>query len=611
MHWDQICDVMRARQDENAPLITAMLEIRDRYNCDFVVPWIDQLSDVALPAVTPALITEVVDAMGQRAGAANPNIWCPAIDPSKSRGRRSREYANIRRKVLTATFFHSKGKLKLRRAYRHLAGYATAVLLIRDDWETKLPVIEVRDPLNTYPDLHTAEDYGDHANCGFIFGKSTSWLRQTFPECRKELGGVVPKEPGDHEVWDLVEWVDRDSWRIGILGPRKLGFEEPFLGAQQELIHMPNVLGRVPVVTPARVTLDRISSQLTHVTGISDLMARMQLLNVIATERAIFPDRYAIAKDGEAPTILSADGTWQDGRTGILNQLEGVSSVGEIRSTPDPAGRQEIDRLERNIRVSSGLVPQIGGETYGALRTGRGIDALTSVAIDPRVEELQETMAFYLGDLFESALRCYAKVWPKNKYTLMTGWAGDGSTVEFTPEEHIESEFNVVSYPIPGADPQGITIQLGQMLAAGAIGMKTFRRRHPWIADPDAEEAMVLEEELERAALASLQMQAQQGAVPLVFLAMVEEEVRNGADIFEGIRAAEEKLREQQVTQAPPPDPGQIMAPEAAPGLAAGPTAAMQPSAPPPPTVAPPAEGQQNLRMVLSALSAGQSMGAV
>ena len=121
----------------------------------------------------------------------------------------------------------------------------------------------------------------------------------------------------------------------------------------------------------------------------------------------------------------------------------------------------------------------------------------------------------------------------------------------------------------------------------------------------------MLEEELERAALASLQMQAQQGSVPLVFLAMVEEEVRNGADIFEGIRAAEEKLREQQVTQAPPPDPGQIMAPEAAPGLAAGPTAAMQPSAPPPPTVAPPAEGQQNLRMVLSALSAGQSMGAV
>lgn len=572
--WEQIYAAMQQRKQRNGPILNKMIEVRDRYNGDWVVPHVSKEDAPTLPPLTPALIAETVDNLGMRAGSVLPSVYCPAVDGAKDRGKRSVEYARIRRRIITATYAESKFNLLLRKAYRHLVGYSTCSIVVMPDFKKEMPRIVSRDPLSSYPDPRTADEFCRPENVGFIFAKSAEWVREYYPEAR----GIINKNPtGRNDMWELCEWIDREHVVIGLLGPRdttnSFGLESSLAHAM-ELSRWPNRTGMVTAICPFRVTLDRISSQLAHVTGITDLMARLMALDIMAREKGIFPDRYMIGRSGMMPQIVG--GEWKDGRTGKMNTLLDVEEVGSMAFNPEPASAQAIDRLERNARISSGLVPQFGGETYGALRTGRGIDALMGAAVDPRIQEMQEIMQAWLPDLNEAIFETYRAYWPDRKYALISGWPTDNNQLHFTPAEHIELTQSAVSYPIAGADVQATNIILGQMLGAEAISKRFFRERHPWIGDAAVEASAVDEEMLERAAMQAILNQAATGGLPLPLLAEIEMARRQDpqGDIIQAILAAHRKIQEQQVTQAPEPVEGQVAPPETAPGLNAPPAQA-------------------------------------
>jgi hypothetical protein len=602
MHtFDEIVGIVKHRQDAQSPLIQRMLDVRDRYNGDYVIPLPSMEGEPVLPPLTPALIAENIDAVAQRAASVMPFIGCPAIDPSKERGVRSREYADIRRRALAATWYQSKYKIKIRRAYRHLAGYATSCLVVSPDFDKGLPRIDVRDPLGVFPEPKAYEDYDPPLNCAFIHGKSGTWLRNHYPASRMENGGPVqPDERSSQELWDVVEWVDAEHMVIGIMGPRYNHHRQAHSthSAQLELSRSANRAGIPCVITPGRVTLDKIASSISNVIGIVDLMSKMMALEIMATEKAIFPDRYIIGRSGQVPMIVG--GEWKDGREGQVNILLDAEQIGELRSSPDPTTNIAIDRLERNARISTGTVPQIGGETYGALRTGRGIDALMGAALDPRIQEMQEIMEAHLPHLNESIFATYQGYFGGKKFSMYTGYAGDFGQVVFTPNDHFETYDNVVSHSIPGADIQGTTIQLGQLLGMKGISLRTFRTKHPFIDDAEMEGRRVDEEQLEEAVMASIQQQALSGQLPVVYVAKIEKHRKKGLDIFRAIEKADEEIRQEQAAVAPPPGEGQVIAPEQALGLAGGPEAAVQQGAPPTDEFSPGAAEQ-----LVSALRAG------
>lgn len=586
MHsFEEIVSIIRQRQDHQSPLMDRMLEIKERYNGDYVIPLPSMEEEPILPPLTPALISENIDAVAQRAASVTPFIGCPSIDPTKERGRRSRQYADIRKRALAATWYQNRLKVKMRRAYRHLAGYATTALVIYPDFNLGMPKIEVRDPLGVYPEPKAAEDYDVPRNCGFVYGKSGDWLRANYPAARSELGGPVGLEQdARQELWDVAEWIDEEHIVIGIMGPRytRNPMSQPLHTTQIELSRYINRAGMPCVITPGRITLDKIASSVSNIVGMTDLMAKLMALEIVAQEKAIFPDRYIIGRSGQVPMIVG--GEWKDGREGEVNVLLDAEQIGELRSSPDPSTNIAIDRLERNARISTGTVPQIGGESYGALRTGRGIDALMGASLDPRVQELQETMEAHLPYLNECIFACYRGYFDEQKFVTFTGYSGDFGHVEFTPKEHFETFDNVVSHSIPGADIQGTTIQLGQLLQMKGISLNTFRVKHPFVDDPEAEGRRVDEEQLEDAVMAGIQNQAAQGTMPIIYVATIEKFRKDGHDIFESIRLADEEIREQQAQEVPEPGAGQIMAPEAAPGLAGPPGM----GAPPVPEGAPP-----------------------
>ena len=192
--FEEIVGIIRQRQDHQSPLMDRMLEIKERYNGDYVIPLPSMEEEPILPPLTPALISENIDAVAQRAASVTPFIGCPAVDPTKESGRRSRQYADIRKRALAATWYQNRLKVKMRRAYRHLAGYATTALVVYPDYNLGMPKIEVRDPLGVYPDPKAAEDYDIPRNCGFVYGKSGDWLRANYSAAREEFGGPVGKE---------------------------------------------------------------------------------------------------------------------------------------------------------------------------------------------------------------------------------------------------------------------------------------------------------------------------------------------------------------------------------------------------------------------------------
>ena len=136
------------------------------------------------------------------------------------------------------------------------------------------------------------------------------------------------------------------------------------------------------------------------------------------------------------------------------------------------------------------------------------------------------------------------------------------------------------------------------------ISLSTFRTKHPFIEDPEAEGRRVDEEQLEEAVMVAIQQQAVQGALPVIYISKIEKYRKKGLDIFEAIEKADEDIREMQAAQAPPPDAGQAISPEEAMGLA-GPPQAIPPEAmaegPPPQQVAP----QQAMAEMQAALAAG------
>lgn len=622
--FDEIVAIVQSRQEDRSPLIDAMIDIRDRYNVDVVIPWGNDEDRPDSPPLTAQHIGNAIEFHAMRAGSVAPYVNCPAVDPSKDEGVRSREYAAIRRKTLYSTYHHSMWNLQSRRGFRQLYGYATTAIQVQIDEEEGRPRLQIRDPLSAYPEPKAPEDLSPLANCAFIHTKSGDWLRRKYPQSITTNGGPVPPQAlaGTSDEWDIVEWLDDEVTVFGILGPHDfnrsrsiysnvLKGRNPYL----ELHRYPNKIGCCPVVMPARVTLDRLLSPLAGEIPNVDLQARLQHLHLIATEKAIFPDRYVTSKAGQAPKIVG--GHWKDGRSGETNIIENVDSIGELRSTPDQAAMQQLDRLERDFRLSTGLVPQAGGESYGAMRTGRGQDSLMSAAVDPRIQEMQEVWAASMERVNRIALETFKAHWPNKTYHLFTGWAGDTSEFVLEPAKHIESTANVVNYAIAGADVQGVTIQLGQLNSMGVMSKRSVMAKHPHIEDPDVEERRIEEEALEQASMEGILQQVASGQMPVTQVARIAKHRKNEPSILDAILKADEEAKQEQAKYAAPPAEDQFASPDNMPGLAPG--GPMPPESPMPPGMPPvdgspplaPNENLKGLRRVMESLNASPPVGAV
>lgn len=599
--FDDILGIMAERRSQDSALIRAMIRVREKYNGDQAVLLPDVKGEPSMVAPIAQIVTDAVDFLANRASGSRPAISVPAVDPSSDK---SLDRAARRRRAFYATWYENGfTEVILRRAYRHYFGYGTFAAMAMPD-ATKGVRVELRDPLTTYPEMRTPDDIHQPLNVGFVYGRSTSWLRSRYPEIKEQL-----KNSSNDRLWDLVEWVDEDDVVLGVLGPRYDSYQQNRYSADNlrtfdthaELRRWPNRAGMVPCAIPRRVTLDRVMGQVWAAVGQQDHLERFTALEISAAEKYVYPDMVVLGRDGRTPMLVS--GSWKDGRTGEANFIQD-GDVKMLNAAPGVLTMPTIDRIERAARVSSGLIPQAGGEQAGSLRTGRAIDAMAGFSTDPRIQEAQEVTARHLATLNEGICAVYKGNFPNRKFTFFSGWPGDGGEVSFTPGEDFETSSNVVSYAFPGSDVTEISVAVGQLVSLRMMSRQTGMTKHPWIEDPEHEKTRIVVEQMEDAALQSILEQSVGQVLPLIDLARIIDLYRGGMTLTDSILQASEEAQQRQAAMAPPPGPDQIMAPQQAPGLAL-PGQGVETLDQTMPTQGPPPQGTQNAAQLFRALQAG------
>ncbi len=582
-------------QNNRSALVKHMMEIKRHYEADWVIPLPDVKGEPNMDMFTPSLITDTVDGLGMRAASISPTTFCPPVTNSVLSSSR----ATTRRKILHGTYHQNSWKVKRRRYYRHMCAYDTGSIYIRPDFGTGEVRMEVRDPLFTFPEPTSAEQIRAPEYVAFITRHSGSELRRMYPQCRAEAGGPVT-ETHLEQAWDVFEWISATEMVFGLLGPAfadgdhvDSNFVQHHGGAFMQLGPVvPNRAEMPLAITPQEVSLHSVGTRLNALLGNVQMQSRLMALEVMAQQKAIFPDMYVLGADNQTPNI-GGDGQWKDGTTGAMNLLSGVQSVGQITQTPDIRTQAMIDRLERNTRVSSGLNPQMGGESFGSLRTGRALDSMLSSSVDPRIQELHEVTEAWFSLVNESILGAYKGWFSDTKYEFFSGWHGDKGMVKFTPATDIEIVANVVEYSIPGADVVQQTQVLGSLLGAGVISEETFRLRHPYIDDSTAESEQIVLESVHKAMVAGMQEQIASGQMPASIVARLYDKLQDGKPLNKALLEVDEEVRAEQAQAAQDAQAGaDPMAaagnPLAQLGLAAGPAAA-GPAALPPGAAGPPA----------------------
>ena len=610
--FEEIRTIAIQLQQRRTPLLQYMMEIKRHYEADWVVPLPDVKGEPKAAQYTPSLITDTIDGLGMRASSTSPVTYCPALRmtaPSQNRARK-------RRKILNGTYHDQKWKVKERRYYRHLCAYDTSSLFVEPDFRRKRISLNVRDPLFTYPEPKSADTVTPPEYVAYIQRFSGEYLRKLYPAAREENGGPISSDHG-HEEWDILEWVDTEQFAFGLLGPRSQ--EGKHISSQWQVsgdmsqgpwmqlaTPVRNLAGVCPAVTPQEVSLHSVGTRLNALLGNVEMQTMLMAMEVQAQQRAVFPDMFVIGSENDVPRI--ANGEWADGRTGRMNMLSGVQQVGQISQTPDVRTSQLIDRLERNTKISAGLSPQMGGESYGSLRTGRALDSMLSSSVDPRIQELHEVTEAWMPAVNTAILEQYKAYFPDEKITFFSGWRGDKGVVEFVPSDDIDSSENVVTYSIPGADAVQLTQVLGSLYGSGAISLETFRSLHPYIDDPESERQETVQEDVFKAMLAGAQEQIASGQMPIAIVAKLYKAVAEGKSLEDAIVEADEEIKQAQAEAqeaamqgAAPPDP---MAAQL--GLAAGPGAAAPGMAPPgaggPPPLAPGGPAVDMQQMLAGAL---------
>jgi hypothetical protein len=541
--WDSIVAKMTQRMAYDTHVVRAMMDVRDRYNGDVTIALPDVEGEPELPNAAPNIIAQAIDGTAMRASSVRPVIGVPATSLQQA----PRDRADLRRKAFYATWYHSRlDEMLLPRAYRHWAGYGSSALVVLPDFKEHRAKIALRDPLTAYPDSRDPNDPSDPVDVGFIVGMTMRAIHHRYPKAREQIAKLNPKADRDwQQVFDVVEWIDEDSVVLGILGPRYRTYYryQPQQGFSIELARWDNRAGRCTAVVPARPTLDRIAGQVANITGMVDMMQQMQALEMVAAQRAVFPDMVITGRDGRPPVLVK--GVWKEGRSGEPNELIDAD-VQYLNSPINPLTQTMIDRTERTARIDSGANAMLGGETPSSIRTGRAAETLAGFAIDPRVQEAQKSMGRSLTTVNELAAHVEVGYFGARPLEVFSGWHSDGEVVRYRPRDIFrESKHNVVSYNLPGADINTATMMVGQLVGAGLMSRSSGRQLHPMIPDATVEDERTDFERMKDAVGVGFAQQAAAGEITLANAARVAKALQSGQGLLDAVIEADEAMREE------------------------------------------------------------------
>lgn len=372
--------------------------------------------------------------------------------------------------------------LQLGQAARWLPGYGYCAWIIttRTDKNGYIyPTAELRDPYDTFPGNFGPDQ--QPRELAVLRRVPRYKLAQFYPEFAKEI--LNPDEDKTAEVQTHAtlhgQHVDNDSGWEDNTGQGVRVIEYYDMGGtyivypERNMIldFIPNFLSGTPFVFMKRLAFDELKGQYDHVIGLMAMMAKINIMSAIAMEDSVFTETNI---SGEIES-----GQYRKGRFAV-NYLAPGTQVSKPQNNIPYQLFQQIDRLERQLRMVGGYPVTDDSQSPNSFVTGAGLSELNST-MSLMINEYREIIKHGLQEMDSKRLELdtlLAAQYPVLAKKPMAGYyAGTSFSENYQPLADIAGEYRTrrVYGVMAGFDePQKIVTGL-QLLQAGVIDVETLQ----------------------------------------------------------------------------------------------------------------------------------------
>ena len=472
-----------------------------------------------LPA--PNLFLTALERFAQKLGRS-PDLKVDIINEKDS--ERVRKKSEKVERIVTSYDKFQKLHMQLPQAARWLPGYGFIAWTIghkRDKDGNPYPYAELQDPFSCYPGIFGNDQ--QPKELAIIRRVPHTILAEQYPEAKQYIFAQEENDDGFQNPYSaLLDSTDRAGGWANSTGHGKVVVEYRdeegtyvFLPENKKIIdYMENPLESGPCfVIAKRYSFDQLQSQFQHITGLMANMAKINILGTIAMEDAVFTETNIV---GEIES-----GKYRKGRFAV-NYLAPGSSVSKPVNNLPYQLFQQVDRLERHLRLGAAYPVSDDGQSPNAFVTGRGLEELGQSA-SLHVREYQSVLADALQELDAKRLEYDEAMFPGVRKPIAGFHKGTAYRETYVPTTDIKEYYTTrrVYGVMAGFDePQKIITGL-QLKQQGIIDTQTLQENMDGLDNISKIQNRINSEKAETVLFESLMAQAAQGN-PKATLAAIE-----------------------------------------------------------------------------------------
>ena len=327
-----------------------------------------------LPA--PNLLQSGIDRLAQKISGV-PQVRVDVANNNDS--SRAKNRAEKIERIVTAYDEKQRLNLQLAQAARWLPGYGYCAWVItykRDKNGFVYPCAELRDPYDTYPGNFGADQQPQELA---ILRNIPRWkLAQIYPEYTNTILKPQVDNPNSQSMPLYAygdntgggDWEDNTGQGVDIIEYYDItGTYVVYPETRQLFDYIPNGLSTVPFVFMKRFSFDELKGQYDHTIGLMAMMAKINIMSAIAMEDAVFTETNI---SGELES-----GQYRKGRFAI-NYLSPGTQVSKPANNIPYQLFQQVDRLERQLRLVGGYPVTDDAQSPTSIATGAGLAELNS-----------------------------------------------------------------------------------------------------------------------------------------------------------------------------------------------------------------------------------------
>ena len=471
-----------------------------------------------LPA--PNLFLTALERFAQKLGRS-PDLKVDIVNQKDS--ERAKKKSEKLERIVMAYDKNQKLNMQLPQVGRWLPGYGFVVWVVKhkkDKDGNPYPYAELRDPFSCYPGYFGNDQ--QPKELAIITRVPHKILADQYPEAKPYIYAQEDNDGFQNAYSALMNGNDKSGSWASSTGHGKVVVEYMnedgtyvYLPENKKTIdYMENPLKSGPCfVIAKRYSFDQMQSQFQHITGLMANMAKINILGTIAMEDAVFTETNII---GEIES-----GKYRKGRFAV-NYLTPGSQVSKPVNNLPYQLFQQVDRLERHLRLGAAYPVSDDGQSPNSFVTGRGLEELGQSA-SLHVREYQSVLANALEELDAKRLEYDEVVFGDTRKPIAGFHNGTAYRENYTPTTDIKEFYTTrrVYGVMAGFDePQKIITGL-QLKQQGIIDTQTLQENMDGLDNITKIQQRISAEKAETVLFESLMAQAAQGD-PKATMAAIE-----------------------------------------------------------------------------------------